>query len=65
MGVTRLKSPGLMLAMLAAWILAGAGARAAAPEKPNIVLILIDDMPWYGTDVRMDPDLPGSAMAFR
>jgi len=65
MGVTRLKSSGLMLAMLAAWILAAAGARAAAPEKPNIVLILIDDMPWYGTDVRMDPDLPGSAMAFR
>lgn len=33
--------------------------------KPNIVFILIDDMPWYGTDVRMDPDLPSSAMAFR
>ena len=33
--------------------------------QPNLVLILVDDMPWYGTDVRMDPDLPGSAMAFR
>ena len=38
---------------------------AVAPSKPNIVLFLIDDMPWYGTDVRMDPDLPASAMAFR
>ncbi len=36
-----------------------------AADQPNIVLILIDDMPWYGTDVRMDPSLPGSAMAFR
>ncbi|VGO23529.1 sulfatase [Pontiella sulfatireligans] len=40
-------------------------SQAAAERPPNIVLILIDDMPWYGTDVRMDPDLPGSAMAFR
>jgi len=36
-----------------------------AADRPNIVLILVDDMPWYGTDVRMDPGLPGSAMAFR
>jgi arylsulfatase A-like enzyme len=36
-----------------------------AAEQPNIILILVDDMPWYGTDVRMDPSLPSSAMAFR
>lgn len=38
---------------------------SADPSRPNIILILVDDMPWYGTDVRMDPGLPGSAMAFR
>jgi arylsulfatase A len=42
-----------------------ATAASGAPAKPNIVQILVDDMPWYGTDVRMDPALPGSAMAFR
>ena len=36
-----------------------------AAEKPNFVFILIDDMPWFGTPVRMDADMPGSAMAFR
>jgi arylsulfatase A-like enzyme len=44
-------------------------ARAPAAERsaqqPNIVFILIDDMPWFGTPVRMSPDLPESAMAFR
>ena len=40
-----------------------AAARPSAP--PNIVFILIDDMPWFGTPVRMSPDLPESAMAFR
>jgi arylsulfatase A-like enzyme len=39
-------------------------SRAAAQSKPNIVFILIDDMPWYGTSVRMDATLPGSGMAF-
>jgi len=33
--------------------------------KPNIVFILIDDMAWFETPVRMDPDMPASAMAFR
>ncbi len=36
-----------------------------AVERPNFVFILIDDMPWSGTPVRMDPELPESAMAFR
>ena len=40
-------------------------AAAAPPAKPNIVFILIDDMPWFGTPVRMDADMPASAMAFR
>ena len=41
---------------------------APAPMRrrnTNIVFILIDDMPWFGTPVRMDADMPGSAMAFR
>lgn len=33
-------------------------------EKPNIVFILVDDMTWYGTPVRMDVDLQASAMDF-
>ena len=37
---------------------------ASAAEKPNIIFILVDDMPWYGTSVRMDADNPGSAMAY-
>ena len=28
------------------------------------MFILVDDMPWYGTSVRMDADNPGSAMAY-
>jgi arylsulfatase A-like enzyme len=38
-------------------------AQSAAP--PNFVFILVDDMPWFGTPVRMDPARPDSAMAFR
>lgn len=51
--------------------LMGATIQAAVPnppqtaDKPNIVFFLVDDMPWFGTSVRMDPDLPASAMAFR
>jgi len=33
-------------------------------EKPNIVFILVDDMAWYGTQVKMDKDMPESGMAF-
>lgn len=40
-------------------------ADASASNKPNSVFILVDDMPWFGTPVRMDPDMPASAMAFR
>lgn len=36
-----------------------------AADKPNIVFFLIDDMPWFGTPVRMDANMPESAMAFR
>ena len=44
---------------------AAAGFQGLEKSKPNIVFILIDDMPWFGTPVRMDADLPASAMAFR
>jgi len=54
-----------LISLRLVFILCGAAGMARAAEHPNIVLILVDDMPWYGTDVRMDPDLPGSAMAFR
>lgn len=35
-----------------------------AADRPNIVFVLIDDMSWSGTQVRMDADLPASATAF-
>lgn len=44
-------------------LVVSAPARPASP--PNIVFILVDDMPWFGTPVRMDAALPESAMAFR
>lgn len=40
------------------------GLDAFAQTKPNIVFILVDDMPWYGTSVRMDAENPGSAMSY-
>ncbi|MCA9121630.1 MAG: sulfatase [Planctomycetaceae bacterium] len=44
---------------------AAAAVRADSRDtRPNIVFILIDDMPWYGTSVRMDRDNPASAMAY-
>ncbi|WP_414660676.1 sulfatase [Horticoccus sp. 23ND18S-11] len=50
-------------------LVATTGARSLAAERaaspPNIVFILIDDMPWFGTPVRMSAELPESAMAFR
>jgi len=54
---------------LTTWLAIGAlvlsGLATQAQIKPNIVFILVDDMPWFGTPVRMDPDMPESAMAFR
>ena len=35
---------------------------AFATERPNFVLIVIDDMAWNGTPIRMDDDLPNSSM---
>jgi arylsulfatase A-like enzyme len=32
--------------------------------QPNFVFILVDDMAWYGTAVRMNAELPASGMAF-
>ena len=45
--------------------MASASAAERPAQQPNIVFILIDDLPWFGTPVRMSPDLPESAMAFR
>ncbi|RME90491.1 MAG: sulfatase, partial [Verrucomicrobia bacterium] len=55
----------ITLAAAAAGIGWTPSTRAASPvAKPNIVFVLIDDMAWYGTSVRMDPALPGSGMDF-
>jgi len=35
---------------------------ALAEEKPNIVLLFIDDWAWNGTPIRMDYEMPNSAM---
>lgn len=57
-------NPAFMLGVLfAACCFRAFAAQAVSP--PNFVFILIDDMPWFGTPVRMDPALPESAMAFR
>ncbi len=61
-----------MAAIAAAMVLCGA-ARAAqsqseaktAEGKPNIVLVLADDMPWAGTSVAMMAGHKGSFMSFR
>ena len=55
----------LLTALLLASVAALPAAGASASKPPNIVFILIDDMPWFGTPVRMDADMPASAMAFR
>ena len=48
----------LMIAcLLASWL--------QAADKPNIVLILADDMAWMGTSVRMKADNPASRERFR
>lgn len=54
-----------LLACLVIALFTNTQSLSKAAEKPNIVFILIDDMPWFGTSVRMDADLPESAMAFR
>ena len=46
-------------------LLAAIPTAAHAAAQPNFVFILVDDMPWFGTPVRMDADMPASAMAFR
>ncbi len=37
-------------------------SQSMATEKPNIVLIFVDDWAWCGTPVRMDDKMPNSAM---
>ncbi|VGO15740.1 Arylsulfatase [Pontiella desulfatans] len=41
------------------------GSVAAANSKPNIVFILVDDMPWYGTATMQEEGFGGSAMKWR
>lgn len=48
-----------------ATIFASTACPVNATDKPNFVFFLIDDMPWFGTPVRMDATMPDSAMAFR
>jgi len=58
------RSPLPILFVLVALCVPALAADRPAPP-PNIVFILIDDMPWFGTSVRMSADQPESAMAFR
>lgn len=53
-----------MLFVLVALCVPALAADRPAPP-PNIVFILIDDMPWFGTPLRMSADQPESATAFR
>jgi arylsulfatase A-like enzyme len=53
------------VALAASLLTAGSSAGEGTPAPPNIVFILIDDMPWCGTPVRMAEEIAGSAMAFR
>lgn len=39
-----------------------AAKNASSLKKPNIILILIDDMAWNGTSIRMDDDIVNSGM---
>ncbi len=57
-----MKPFGAILALFSALVTT---AIAYGSDQPNFVFILVDDMPWFGTPVRMDPDLPESAMAHR
>ncbi len=46
---------------MCAAIALGAGTAHAA-QKPNIVLLFLDDWSWNGTPIRMDDDMPNSSM---
>lgn len=60
------KLPQLPLLLLLAVAMVSRTLAADRPSSPpNIVFILVDDMPWFGTPVRMSAELPESAMAFR
>jgi len=52
-----------MAAIVAATVFCG-GVQAAA-KRPNIILVLGDDMPWAGTSVAMMEGHKGSFMSFR
>lgn len=41
------------------------GSALSAAPKPNIVFILVDDMPWYGTATMQQEGFGGSAMKWR
>ena len=52
-----------MLLLAALTLLIGNALSAAT--KPNIVFILVDDMPWYGTATEQQAGYAGSAMKWR
>jgi len=62
-----MKTTALPLATLSLLLPAGNSFEATIPgsHQPNFIFILIDDMPWFGTAVRLDAALPESAMDFR
>jgi arylsulfatase A len=46
-------------------IMAYCGGAQAANKQPNIVFILVDDMPWYGTATEQQDGFAGSKMEWR
>lgn len=43
-------------------VLVSIGTLEAKDQKPNIVLLYIDDWAWNGSSVAMHPDMPNSKM---
>ena len=57
--MSRSRVPSSALLLTVGWLLAGT---CAAEEKPNIVLLFIDDWAWNGTQISMRDGIENSRM---